>query len=196
MLHVPYDAAFAEENDRVIILAPYYREQIVVATPAGVTEAPLELFTREKVGVELDTLADFYLLAAMDGRLRDQVVHYRSLGEAVAAMQRGELAGVAGPRAEIEFALGAQREGYAIGPMPGLRRDGWDLGAAVKQGNDDLAVSIAESMQALREEGVIAEIFARYHASYRAPARIGQRFPRPGVELVFNDDAEICRRRP
>ena len=32
MLHVPVDAEFAEKNDRVQILAPYYREHIVVVS--------------------------------------------------------------------------------------------------------------------------------------------------------------------
>ena len=196
MLHVPYDDAFAEENDRVIILAPYYREQIVIATPDGSSAAPLELFTREKVGVELDTLADFYLLSARGGKIRDQVVHYRSVGEAVEALKSGELAGVAGPRAEVEFALGEQREGFVIGAMPGLRRDGWELGAAVKQGNDELARSIAASMQTLREEGAIADIFARYQATYQPPGRLSQVLGQPKAELVFNDESEICRRSP
>ncbi|MCG7963221.1 MAG: transporter substrate-binding domain-containing protein, partial [Candidatus Thiodiazotropha taylori] len=31
MLHTPFDEAFAEENDRVSFIAPYYREQIVFA---------------------------------------------------------------------------------------------------------------------------------------------------------------------
>ena len=196
MLHVPYDDAFAEENDRVIILAPYYRERIVVATRKDLAAAPLEAFTREKVGVELDTLADFYLLSARGGEIRDQVVHYRNLGEAVAALKRGELAGVAGPRAEVEFALGEQGADYVIGPLPGLRRDGWDLGAAVKQGNEALAREIAAGMQKLRDEGVIDEIFTRYRATYQPPARLGQLLSEPKTAIAFNDDPEICKQRP
>ncbi len=176
MLHVPYDAAFAKENDRVIFVAPYYREQLVVALKKreDATLDPLELFTREKVGVELDTLADFYLLTAYDGKIRNQVVHFHSIGEAVASLKKAELAGVAGPRSEIEFALGGQRDDYVVGPvqMPGLRSSGWDLGAAVKQGNEALAKVVELSMKRLREEGALKEIFSRYQSSYQLPSRL------------------------
>lgn len=200
MLHVPYDDDFARENDRVIFLAPYYREQIVFAVDSrsDMSATPLELFTREKVGVELDTLTDFYLLSAYDGKVRDQVVHFRNIGEAVTALKRGELAGVAGPRSEIEFALGAQRERYSIGPtqMPGLRSTGWDLGAAVKQGNEDLARTLAEAMQALREEGVLKEIFARYQATYQLPSRLSQTLLESVTKVASSDVAELCKKRP
>lgn len=176
MLHVPYDEAFGERNDKVALIAPYCREQIVVAVPAGHpgAEAPLDLFTREKVGVELDTLVDFYLLAAQDGAMREQVVHFRNPGEAVAALRRGELTGVAGPRSEIEAALGADRAAYAVGPiqMPGLRLSGWDLGGAVKRDHRELAQAIERAMVAVRDSGEVERIFQRHGASYQLPSRI------------------------
>jgi len=200
MLHVPYDDDFAEENDRVIFVAPYYREQIVVAvdTQFNSNTTPLELFTREKVGVELDTLADFYLLSADNGAIRNQVVHFRSIGEAVAALKRGELAGVTGPRSEIEFALGEQQEKFAVGPiqMPGLRSTGWDLGVAVKQGNDELARVVAETMQALRDEGVLNKIFDRYHSTYQLPSRLSRIQIKPIAKVAYRDAAELCKKRP
>jgi ABC-type amino acid transport substrate-binding protein len=175
MLHVPQDEAFAEDNDRVLFVAPYYREAIVVAygPGSGPGDMNLQLFTREKVGVELDTLADFFLLSAYNGRIREQVVHFRSVGEAVAALKRGELAGVVGPRSEVEYALGQAREGFRVRPIQtrGLRGSEWDLGAAVKQGNEHLATAISESMKALREAGSIQEIFARNDSTYIRPLR-------------------------
>ncbi|MEW8029929.1 MAG: transporter substrate-binding domain-containing protein, partial [Candidatus Thiodiazotropha sp.] len=163
MLHVPYDAAFAEENDRVIFVAPYYREQVVVAIEKGVGANldPLDYFSREKVGVELDTLTDFYLLSAYNGKIRNQVVHFSNIGKAVAALKNGEVAGVAGPRSEIEFALGDQADNYAVGPirMPGLSTSGWDLGAAVKQGNGALAEAVEQAMSQLRQSSSLSKIF-------------------------------------
>ncbi|MCG8486807.1 MAG: ABC transporter substrate-binding protein, partial [Chromatiales bacterium] len=173
MLHTPFDEAFAEENDRVTFIAPYYREQIVfavVADKAG-RGSPLEIFTREKIGVELDTLADFYLLTAYSGRIRDQVVHFRNMNEAVAALKAGELSGVAGPRSEIEFALGDVKGAYAVGPiqMPGMRSSGWDLGAAVRQGNKQLANALDQAMIEVRETGELQQIFEKHGSSYQLP---------------------------
>ncbi|MCP3869188.1 MAG: transporter substrate-binding domain-containing protein [Gammaproteobacteria bacterium] len=176
MLHVPYDPGFARENDRAVFIAPYSREQIVVAIRKQATSGhdPLELFTREKVGVELDTLTDFYLLTAYDGKIRNQVVHFRTIGEAVAALKKGELSGVAGPRSEIEHALGERSGDFATGPvrMPGLRSTGWDLGAAVKQGNDSLADAIDTSVKKLRDNGTLKEVYSRYGVSYQLPSRL------------------------
>ncbi|MES9970079.1 MAG: transporter substrate-binding domain-containing protein [Candidatus Thiodiazotropha sp.] len=176
MLHVPYDAAFAEENDRVRFVAPYYREQVVVAVAKGVGANldPLDYFSREKVGVELDTLTDFYLLTAYDGKIRNQVVHFSNIGQAVAAMKKGEVAAVAGPRSEIEFALADEADNYAVGPiqMPGLRSSGWDLGAAVKEGNNALAEAVEEAMTQLRKQSSVSKIFAQYHSTYQLPSRI------------------------
>ncbi len=200
MLHTPYDQAFAEENDRVSFIAPYYREQIVVAVAADKAngDSPLELFTREKVGVELDTLADFYLLSAYSGRIRDQVVHYSNMGDAVAAMKRGELSGVAGPRSEIEFALGADRQAYAVGPvqMPGLRSSGWDLGAAVRQGNNDLAEALDQAMVQVRESGELQRIFERHGSSYQLPSRIVRLKPNSSGVVAYSDDSRLCQHRP
>lgn len=200
MLHTPYDDAFAAENDRVRFIAPYYREQIVVAVEASKVgdDSPLALFTREKVGVELDTLADFYLLSAYSGRIRDQVVHFRHMGEAVAALRQGELSGVAGPRSEIEFALGEAQKNYAVGPvqMPGLRSSGWDLGAAVREGNHKLAEALDQAMAAVRESGELQRIFERHGSSYQLPSRIVQLKPDSSGELAYSDDSRLCQHRP
>ncbi|MEW8491265.1 MAG: transporter substrate-binding domain-containing protein [Candidatus Thiodiazotropha endolucinida] len=175
MLHVPYDAAFAEENDRVIFVAPYYREQVVVAVEKGVGANldPLDYFSHEKVGVELDTLTDFYLLSAYNGKIRNQVVHFSNIGKAVNALKNGEVAGVAGPRSEIEFALGDQAANYAVGPiqMPGLSTSGWDLGAAVKQGNGALAEAVEKAMSQLRQSSSLSKIFTQYRSTYQLPSR-------------------------
>ncbi|MEW7984830.1 MAG: substrate-binding periplasmic protein [Candidatus Thiodiazotropha sp.] len=175
MLHVPYDAAFAEANDRVVFVAPYYREQVVVAVAKGVGANldPLDYFSREKVGVELDTLTDFYLLSAYNGKIRNQVVHFTNIGKAVNALKSGEVAGVAGPRSEIEFALGDRMSDYAVGPiqMPGLSTSGWDLGAAVKQGNGALAEAVEQAMSQLRQSSSLRKIFTQYRSTYQLPSR-------------------------
>ncbi|MEW8506414.1 MAG: transporter substrate-binding domain-containing protein [Candidatus Thiodiazotropha sp.] len=175
MLHVPYDGAFAEENDRVTFVAPYYREQIVVAVGKGVGAGldPQDYFSREKVGVELDTLTDFYLLSAYDGKIRNQVVHFSNIGKAVTALKQGEIAAVAGPRSEIEFALGDHADNYAVGPiqMPGLRTSGWDLGAAVKKGNTALAEAVETAMAQLRKQSSLSKIFSNYRSSYQLPSQ-------------------------
>ena len=180
MLHVPYDPDFGRANDRVKLVAPYYREQIVVALDPkfGERDYALDVFTREKVGVELDTLADFYLLSAYNGQIRDNVVHFRSVTAAAEALRRGELAGVMAPRAELQAALGEAAADYRLGPvqMPGLRQSGWDIGGAVKAGNADLAAAVDEAVTALRDGGELERLFRKFGVSYQVPSRL----PRAG----------------
>ena len=176
MLHVPYDPEFSDDNDRVAFIAPYYQEQIVVAIDqsyGAVTDA-LELFTEEKVGVELDTLSDFYLLSAYNGRIRENVVHFRAVSEAAAALMRGELAGVMGPRGELEAALKHHSDRVRLGVrrLPGLRRSAWDVGAAVKSDSPALAASIDRAMAELVQEGELQRLFASYGVSYQRPSQL------------------------
>jgi polar amino acid transport system substrate-binding protein len=174
MLRVPYDSDFGRMNDHVRLVAPYHREQIVVALDPkyGKRENALELFTRQKVGVELDTLADFYLLSAMDGKIRDNVVHFTNVGEATAALLKGEVAGVMAPRSELEAGLGERVGDFSVGPLQlsGLRESGWDVGGAVKVGHKDLADAVERAMQSLREDGELQRIFKRHGLTYQKPS--------------------------
>lgn len=184
MLHVPVDPAFAEENDRVYILGPYYREEVVIArNPSRIPNmASLEVFTQEKVGVELDTLADFYLLSAFGGQFRSNVVHFRSVREAAAAMMADEVSAVMGPRSEVEAGLGDRQGDFPLTQvqMQGMRQGGWDLGMAVKAGNEALADALEKAMQEMREDGTVERIFAEHGVSYRGPsgAALAYRAPR------------------
>jgi ABC-type amino acid transport substrate-binding protein len=104
----------------VVIFAPYYVERITVVTDPAQTggNTLLDAFGGHKVAVAGDSLADLYLMGAFGGLLHDNVVHFLSVEEAVAAMQRGEVAGVMAQRSEIEGALKENRGKYRIVEMP------------------------------------------------------------------------------
>ncbi|MGF1644023.1 MAG: substrate-binding periplasmic protein [Thiotrichales bacterium] len=176
MLRVPHDAGIAQRNSRIRLVAPYHRDQIAVVLHPRVADEldALSVFEKEKVGVELDTLADFYLLSARAGAIRNNVVHFRSVGEACAALMRGELGGVMAPRAEIEAALVEQREAYRIGAvqLPGLLQSAWDVGGAVKAAAGDLALALDQALDDMRQSGELERIFQRHRLTFQAPAQI------------------------
>jgi ABC-type amino acid transport substrate-binding protein len=99
-------------------------------------------------------------------------MHFKSIGYAVDALKKNEVAAVLGPRGEIEGALGTDNGNFYIGPMPmpGVYRTRWDLGLAVKSENDNLAAAIAKAMSELRADGTIMHIFARSGLTYRPPS--------------------------
>lgn len=180
MLHVPFDERLAEANEQVRIFGPYMVETVaVVRDPnrvpriAGSAAVALEIFTREKVGVETATLADAFLLGALNGRLREQVVHYKSVALAVKGMAAGEVSAVMAPRGELESALAslgaANRYALENVKMPELRIDNWALGMAVKSGNDALADSLAQALAKLRQSGEVKRIFASHGVTLQTP---------------------------
>jgi ABC-type amino acid transport substrate-binding protein len=173
MMHVPADPVWAKKNEQVRILAPYFRERIVVARNRNVIPnlPTLEAFGREKIGVQFDTLEDNYLFNAFGGRLRESVVHYPSTVEAAAALRKNEVAAVMGLQSHIEAALGEAAARFGIAPVatPGMPTNGWDVGVAVKADAAALADEVERAMASLRADGSIARIFQQRGVTYAEP---------------------------
>lgn len=174
MLHVPVDEHLARANDKVRIFAPYHRETLALARNpervpalAGSAAVALEVFTREKIGVETATLPDAFLLSVLNGRLRENVVHFKNVGLAVKAMQAGEVAAVLAPRSEIEVALQGQGN-FAVDlpKLAELKTDSWPIGLAVKAEEVELAEQLSRALAVLKNDGTLAAIFKRHGISY------------------------------
>ncbi|MEO0974826.1 MAG: transporter substrate-binding domain-containing protein, partial [Pseudomonadota bacterium] len=135
MLHVPVDPVFAARNDQVAFVAPYFREQVLMAfrEDVGAIDGSPSSLIGARIGVEIDTLADTFVLSALNGVLREQVSHYPSLRAAGQALENGEIDAVIGNGSEVQAFCGAQ-EGVRLSrvALPGLQQTQWDLGAAVK----------------------------------------------------------------
>ena len=176
MMHVPVDSYLQGKNDKVKIFGPYHMESIAVARVQrinpirGSAANALEVFTREKIGVEGRTLADGFLLGALNGRLRENVVHFASVAAAIDKLKAGELAAVMGSRSEIEAALGKDtRFVIEAVQMPELKINSWPLGMAVKADEGELADALAGALHALQKDGTVAAIFARNGITHLPP---------------------------
>ena len=174
MLHVPVDEHLARANDKVRIFGTYHRESLALARNperipalAGSAAVALEIFTREKIGTETATLADSFLLGVLNGRLRENVVHFRNPGEAVKALADGRIAAVLAPRGELEAALkGDTRFAIDVPKFAELKIDSWPLGMAVKAEAVTLAEAIGRALAELKQDGTVAAIFKRHGISY------------------------------
>lgn len=176
MMHVPVDSYLQGKNDKVKIFGPYHLETIAVAriqriSPIrGSAATALEVFTREKIGVEGRSLADAFLLGVLNGRLRENVVHFTSVAGAIDKMKAGEIAAVMGPRSEIEVALGKDpRFVIEAVQMPELKINNWPLGMAVKAEENALAETLVGALRELQRNGTVAAIFARHGVTYLQP---------------------------
>ena len=176
MMHVPVDPLLIESNDKVRIFAPYHREQLAFARntlriPTLSGMAGLEAFTREKVGVETATLADDFLMGAFGGRIRDNVVHFRSLAEAAAALKAGRVSALMAPLGELEGAVGRDAPNIAIQPFrpTGIAVSAWNVGIAARQDNPELTAAVEQAIRGLLDEGAVQRIFAAQGVTHTRP---------------------------
>jgi ABC-type amino acid transport substrate-binding protein len=173
---VPVDAHLAKANDKVRIFGAYHRESLGVARNtarippfSGSAAVALEIFTREKIGVETATLADSFLLAVLNGRLRANVVHFKTVADAAKGLQAGAVSAVLAPRAELEAALAGQSEWpVEAANLAELKVGGWPIGMAVKVEEMALAEALTAALAELKREGVIAGIFRQHGITYQA----------------------------
>lgn len=175
MMHVPVDPWVIRKNEQVRIFAPYFRERLVVArSRSRIPQLPtLQVFTTEKIGVQVETIEDRYLVSSFGGLLRENVVHFGSVADATAALLRGEVAAVMGRQSIIEATLGADARRFeiSVAPAPGLATTGWELGLAVKADNPGLAAALERAMSELVADGTIERIFTKRAITYRPPSR-------------------------
>jgi ABC-type amino acid transport substrate-binding protein len=172
MLHVPVDRPLMAANPRVLIFAPYYREQVALARDkARLPELPsLEALQGAPIAVTGPSLAGWLLIGADNGRYRDQLrTKWRDGTEAAAALLRGEVAAAAGHASELESVLGRD-ERFAIEPLPlplPQARQGWAVGCAVKKEAVDLAQALKRAIDELADSGRLREMFARGGVRWR-----------------------------
>ena len=177
MMHVPVDEYLARANDKVRIFGAYHVETLALARNpervpkplAGSAAVALEIFTREKIGVETTSLADSFLLGVLNGRLRENVVHFKTVAEAAKGMAEGKVSAVLGARAELEAATKGQ--GNVVldsAKFAELKVDSWPLGMAVKVEDQALAEALGNALASLRNDGTIAGIFKRYGITHQA----------------------------
>ena len=177
MMHVPVDEYLARSNDKVRIFGAYHVETLALARNpervpkplSGSAAVALEIFTREKIGVETASLADSFLLGVLNGRLRENVVHYKTVADAAKGMADAKVAAVLAPRAELEAATKGQANLVLESPkFAELKIDSWPLGMALKVEDQALAEAIGGALAALKNDGTIADIFKRNGISYQA----------------------------
>lgn len=183
MLRVPYDKQYAYMrdstgeviNDQVVMFAPYQQEQWQIAFDPDDIESveTIAVFQYHPIGVEVDTLPATYLTSAFAGQLRGNTHHFANMSQAFKAMVDDEVSAVMGMRAEIDHELGIHSgRGFeaAGNGFPGMVRQAWDVGMAVKHTHRQLGYAIEEIVDRMVREGEIAEIFYRHGLRYGMPA--------------------------
>ena len=173
MLHIPVSKELADENDKVVLVAPYYQESVVFATKAGAFTTPvvLDTFRTRRIGVVTGTVSDMILLTHQNGVLINNVIHYKTPGEAAQGFKRGEVSALLGDRSEQEDALNGASVAYEETPVHErtIGRSTWTVGAAIKAGSDKLVQEVNAVMARLLADGTIKKIFADHGLNHTNP---------------------------
>lgn len=166
LLHVPVERALMQANPQVTVIAPYYRERVVLATRVeqlGKVENLAEL-QGHPVAVAGQSLAGWLLAGAVKEGL---VTAFADGVGAAQALRDGQVHAAAGLASELECVLAGDAR-FALQPLPSPRVPpaGWAIGCAVRQGADELAAALQQAVQSLQTNGRLAAIFAEQRVSW------------------------------
>ena len=171
MLHVPYNRELACRNEMVVLNGQYFNETTAIAYRRDVYPdgGPTPAYFRfDKVGVENDSLADFYLSSMAGGQLIPNMRRFPSPADAMAALAAGDVAAVMGARGQLEHGLTPELAIH-MPPLPGLSTGEWTLGVAVRHNWRPLSYAVDDAIRAAVEDGRMQAIFAKYGLSYTPP---------------------------
>lgn len=182
MMRVPYDREYTLKRDDIGLLvhelvhmfAPYHVEAWQVAHDTkNLPEVPtVSLFSYHPVGVEVDSIPQFYLTSAFNGRFREQTKQFDSLQAAFDAMVDEQIHAVMGIRSQVtslHSTLDNNRYKLAENAFPLIGRQQWDIGLAVHNDYRALAYAVGDIITEKTLNGELQEIFTNYGAAYQMP---------------------------
>ncbi|PKH89192.1 substrate-binding periplasmic protein [Colwellia sp. Bg11-28] len=182
MLRVPYDKAYSELRDdigervheQVHMFAPYHTESWKIVFNAKKIDdvSTMAVFQYHDIGVEVDSIPQFYLLSVFNGRMRNKTKQFPSLALAISAMSEQKIDAVMGLRSQVshyQHQLDSPTYQLATNAFPMLGKQQWDIGMAVKSDYRQLGYAIADIVEAMISQGQMKKIFDQYHAVYQTP---------------------------
>ncbi len=174
MMHVPYDRELDVRNEFIVLMAPYFLEEMAVVTNVAIMPV-LETFGRflnKPIAVEVDTAGDFFLSNAFRGKLHQSIRRGRTFADVIDLYSKAEVPAAMGSKAQTEWiahkATGIESKIFQP-PMPGIVRKSWPVGIGIKHDSRDLGYALADVLTELAESGELAKISAKYGVSFQAP---------------------------
>jgi len=176
MLQVPVDRYLMQKNRQVLILAPYMRQQLVVAhdTRRIADVASADDLKGQPLSAERGAAAASVLMGSNGGMLRTQVGIEPTGEAAVRAVVEGRSAAAYVLRAQAEAVLARSelppgRIRLTPLTLPGMPANGWPVGMAVKTEHKDLGQALEAALNRLRDSGELLAIFRQHGLTLTAP---------------------------
>ncbi|WP_412555551.1 substrate-binding periplasmic protein [Shimia sp. MIT1388] len=175
MMRVPYDSAFKCRVEQVVFTGQYAGESIAIAYDKAsypdADDKPIPAYFRyDTVGVENDSISDFYLSGFVGGQLQSNIRRYDSTVDAMAGLAQGEVMAVMGPLNALEYGLADSTDVHQP-PLAGFAVSKWTLGVAVNFRYRPLAYAVDDAINYALQDGRIAKIYADYGLTHLPPER-------------------------
>lgn len=173
MMHIPYNRELDIRNELVVLTGKYMLETTAIAySEAKYPDSkPVPAYFRfDLVGVENDSLADFYLSSLANGQVRGNVRRFPTPDAAMAALREGEVPAVMGSLAQLEHGVG---DGIAVHqpPLPGLSLGKWTIGVGIRHNYRQLGYAVDDAISAAIGDGRLEAIFEKQGLTYQPPER-------------------------
>ncbi|MEL6837882.1 MAG: transporter substrate-binding domain-containing protein [Pseudomonadota bacterium] len=173
MMRVPYDSSFKCRVEQVVFTGQYAAESIAIAYDKASypEEKPIPAYFRyDSVGVENDSIADFYLSSFAGGQMAGNVQHFTTMADAMSALNAGQVMAAMGPLGQIEYGLSDSSDVHQP-PLAGFAVSKWTLGVAVNFRYRPLSYAVDDAVNYALQDGRIAAIYADYGLSFQEPER-------------------------
>jgi ABC-type amino acid transport substrate-binding protein len=165
MMHVPYSFEFQCRNEAVVITGLYHREQIAIAYRKDAYKDgkfPLPAYFRfDPVGVENDSLSDFYLTSLNNGMLLPMITHYPKIEDAFDGLRKAEVKAVMGQLSQLDH-LKDETIGVHTPPLVGLATGKWPIAIAVRFNWRSLSYAVDDAIGAGLKDGRVLAIFKKF----------------------------------
>ena len=173
MMHVPYNSDLGCRVEQVTFTGQVYADTIGIAYDPVFYEdsQPTPPYFRfDPVGVENDTIADFYLTNLLGIAAAPNIHRFPDVSDAVQAIDTGEVRAAMGPLARLEHWASEETEVYAP-PLPNFAVGKWTVGVAVHMSYRPLSYAVDDAIFAALGDGRIEQIFQNYGLTFLAPER-------------------------
>lgn len=175
VLHIPYDKEFRIRNAEAVIINPYFEEHIAVAVHPDLIDPDFKFDVfktgKKKIGVQLATVADYFLMTYDDGDLIDNIAHHTKPRAGAEEFARKDVVALMGVRSMLEgqfHELGLVPK-FVEPDMPGIVRQKWMIAMAVREDSRDLGYRVGDVITKLRQSGEMSKIFKKYGITYIPP---------------------------
>jgi ABC-type amino acid transport substrate-binding protein len=182
MLRVPYDRDYSLLRDdigelvhqHVHMFAPFHTEswKVIFNSKKIDSVETIAVFQYHDIGVEVDSIPQFYLTSAFRGRMRDRAKQFPTIIEAISAMTESKVDAVMGLTSQIShYQANLSKTDYPLAKnaFPMIGRQQWDIGMAVKTDYRQLGYAVADIVESMVKKGEMEKIFAKYNVIYKIP---------------------------